>query len=268
MAWITRATADTYFNNLGGPRKRDWLAQTESDRTDLIQQASTRLDAIQFVGEDTASDKPKYRDANVEDPTNPIPLKLFYAVCELSHWYIANPYAQIISEGSLDSQHVLDPQLADLPIPIQSLVYPFMYGAPNQRVEVETEEDNERPKARKIEYTSDEVSAIVPSGTAGAGATTFLQLQDTPGTYVSDTFLRVNRAGDAVVMDSPELFDIARFPASGDAGLGVEVGPDRAVSNQCFCAERMQSDTPVDTSSFARNLNVNADTVQKALEPT
>lgn len=156
MAWVTSANADTYFSGQPSSKATKWSALNATQKTALVEQASNRLDALVFIGDQVDAGASKYTDATPTSAVEPIPLRLYNAVLELAFFYIDNPFDQIILEGEEEDRYSLMPELADLPLPIQNLVYPFMRYAPHNKDLAETEDIKQKTPSGALSYDSRE----------------------------------------------------------------------------------------------------------------
>ena len=89
----------------------------------VVKRASQRIDGLVMDGEDLTRSTERYTN-NMGPGMVAIPQRMKAAVAELALWYIDNPLDQNTSTGE-NLINALSPQMADLPLNVQTLLLPF-----------------------------------------------------------------------------------------------------------------------------------------------
>ena len=122
--WCNLITVDEYFGLRGNT---DWASISSDERSNLLQIATDRLEAIPFRGDAASRVTTRYNNASLST-TPPIPYNLLVAFCELSLWLHNNPLQQqqVVTPGN---QHNISLWLSDLPMVIQNALSTYVDSA-------------------------------------------------------------------------------------------------------------------------------------------
>lgn len=126
MAYISIQTADTHIAYTG--QFQGWNILNDSDKLKYLERATDRIEMLAFN-----SDKSRAaaRTTTRHSESDVIPVNLQRATALLAGYYSENKYSKYdLIDDSIDS--ALSPQMADLIITVQSLLYPFLSDTAQQ----------------------------------------------------------------------------------------------------------------------------------------
>ena len=116
--YITIKQADPILASYG------WTSATEDSKTEALNLATQRIELIPFRNE--PQHRPRYTDGNITgSTTEPIPEQLKILVAYLAEWYRLNPEVDF-NPVLKDVDQSLSPALSDLPLSLQSGLWPFV----------------------------------------------------------------------------------------------------------------------------------------------
>jgi len=141
MSYISIAVADNIHSNL--QQFDSWITKTDEQKQHLLDRATDRIEMLNFAQDDAVSirTEPRYTEDSDQLPEN---LKLSVAL--LAGWYGDKPLLRYDLEDDILSS-ALSPQIADLFMTVQNLIFPFLSDAAQSNVP-----DVSRPKLAKPAY--------------------------------------------------------------------------------------------------------------------
>lgn len=120
MSYISVSTADRHIA-FTGQFTDTWDDHTDAAKLQFLQRATDRLEMLQFKVDNpvTVRTQPRYGQ-ELEVPEN-----IQVATALLAGWYGDTPLLKFELQGD-SLEQAMSPQVADLPLTVQNLVFPFL----------------------------------------------------------------------------------------------------------------------------------------------
>ena len=128
--YINVATADEHILSIG--HSTDWSEHTDDAKEKFIQRATDRIEMLRFKTDNPRESRDPRYDVLVPS-RGEVPENLQLAVAYLAAFYGDNPLLKYDLIGD-NISNALSPSLADIPLAIQTLLFPYLIDAVQSNV--------------------------------------------------------------------------------------------------------------------------------------